>query len=271
MSTQIYGNPVYDEFLSPMDRSNVKEDTLTADQKFWRDNGYIIFRNAIDTEVLERYMQAREARKLGNGGWPNNHPFTDSAAVRDLVLHKPMMERIQKVIGYPIAVHFNLSGFTSTDRGWHQDDYMYSRTVMASGVAAWISLGNITEEMGPFEFVPGSHKWPWMRKWLVTRHLKSEVVDNPEGKYEFWAHYAEKYVNPACSRRIREMNAPRKVFMARPGDVLFWHGGLLHRGLPPIEPGIPRPSMIAHYLDPRRHDCGGNLQRAGNGEYYYSF
>jgi ectoine hydroxylase-related dioxygenase (phytanoyl-CoA dioxygenase family) len=39
--------------------------------------------------------------------------------------------------------------------------------------------------MGPFEFVPGSHKWAWMRKWLVTPHLKQEVLDNPEGKWEF--------------------------------------------------------------------------------------
>jgi ectoine hydroxylase-related dioxygenase (phytanoyl-CoA dioxygenase family) len=105
--------------------------------------------------------------------------------VRNLVLFKPMMQRIQQTIGYRIGVHFNLSGFTSTDRGWHQDDYMYARTVMASGVAAWIALDDVTTDMGPFEFVPGSHKWAWMRKWLVTPHLKQEVLDNPEGKWEF--------------------------------------------------------------------------------------
>jgi hypothetical protein len=45
---------------------------------------------------------------------------------------------------------------------------------------------------------------------------------------------------------------------------------LMHRGLPPIVPGIPRPAMISHYLDPRRHDCGGKLQ-VENGRYYYLF
>jgi hypothetical protein len=28
---------------------------LTEDQKFWRDNGYIIFRNGIDPDVVDRY------------------------------------------------------------------------------------------------------------------------------------------------------------------------------------------------------------------------
>lgn len=271
LAQQIRGNPVYDPFLPPLDRINVHEPSLTEDQKFWRDNGYIIFRNGIDPDVVDRYMAARQDMGLENRGWPNNHPFSDHRAVRDLVLFKPMMQRIQQTIGYRIGVHFNLSGFTSTDRGWHQDDYMYARTVMASGVAAWIALDDVTTDMGPFEFVPGSHKWAWMRKWLVTPHLKQEVLDNPEGKWEFWAHYAEKYVNPAVARKINEMGAERRVFMAKKGDVLFWHGGLLHRGLPPIHPGYPRPSMIAHYLDPRRHDCGGNLRISESGEFYYSF
>jgi hypothetical protein len=149
LAQQIRGNPVYDPFLPPLDRINVHEPSLTEDQKFWRDNGYIIFRNGIDPDVVDRYMAARQDMGLENRGWPNNHP--DHRAVRDLVLFKPMMQRIQQTIGYRIGVHFNLSGFTSTDRGWHQDDYMYARTVMASGVAAWIALDDVHTDMGPFE------------------------------------------------------------------------------------------------------------------------
>lgn len=271
MAQEFAGNSVYNPFLSPLDRSDVSITSLTPGQAFWRENGYIIFRGAIPENVLNNYLAARERHGLGLGGWPTLHPFSEHQEVRDLVLHKPMMKKIQDIIGYPVAVHFNLSGFTSTDRGWHQDDYMYDRTVMASGVAAWIALDDITLDMGPFEYVPGSHRWRWMRRGLVTPYLKSEVVNNPDGKYEFWAHYAEKYVNPAVSRKIIELGALRRVFMAKRGDVLFWHGGLIHRGLPPVTPGIPRPSMIAHYLDPRRHDCGGTLQRDDSGEFYHSF
>jgi hypothetical protein len=270
LSEPIYGSEVYDEFLAPLDRIAVEDANLSVEQAFWRRNGYIIFRNLVPSDVIDPYMEAREQNGLGIRGWPTLNPFADHAAVRALVLYPPLIEKIRRLIGYHVAVHFNLSHFTSTDRGWHQDDYMYSRTVMATNVAAWIALGDIATDMGPFEYVPGSHRWPWMRKWLVSSYLKPEVMDNPDGKYEFWAHYTEKYVDRAVARRIVETGADRRIFMARRGDVLLWHGGLMHRGLPPITPGIARPSMISHYLDPRRHDCGGQLQ-VEDGRYYYSF
>jgi hypothetical protein len=82
LAQQIRGNPVYDPFLPPLDRINVHEPSLTEDQKFWRDNGYIIFRNGIDPDVVDRYMAARQDMGLENRGWPNNHLFRPSRGAR---------------------------------------------------------------------------------------------------------------------------------------------------------------------------------------------
>jgi ectoine hydroxylase-related dioxygenase (phytanoyl-CoA dioxygenase family) len=40
---------------------------------------------------------------------------------------------------------------------------------------------------------------------------------------------------------------PRHEFLAKKGDVLFWHGMLLHGGAPVLRRGISRKSMVLHY------------------------
>ena len=38
------------------------------------------------------------------------------------------------------------------------------------------------------------------------------------------------------------------VFLARKGDVLFWHGMLIHGGAPITQPGTTRRSYVLHYI-----------------------
>ncbi len=51
----------------------------------------------------------------------------------------------------------------------------------------------------------------------------------------------EAYVDDVASRY------PREEFIARKGQVLFWHGMLVHGGAPVLRPGSTRKSMVLHY------------------------
>jgi ectoine hydroxylase-related dioxygenase (phytanoyl-CoA dioxygenase family) len=56
------------------------------------------------------------------------------------------------------------------------------------------------------------------------------------------AHAAyERWVDEAAARY------PRHEFLARKGDVLFWHGMLIHGGAPVLDPHATRKSMVLHY------------------------
>lgn len=263
------GEEIGDWRLPFLDRKTTRADGLTPDQKYWHEHGYIIFEKMIPGELIDRYLELRKRANLGRQGFPSIAAYDSFEEIRELSLYEPLMQRIESMLGYRLALHFNLSEFTSTERGWHQDDYMCDPLVAASGVAMWFALDDIHPDAGPFEFVPGSHRWPILRHQKVTKYLKPEVVENKDNTYEFWAHLAEYYVNPAYEAEMQRRNAKVKTFHARKGDVLIWHGGLVHRGSPPNNPAIDRPALISHYCDPNRHQVRGGVVKTHSTGYQY--
>lgn len=266
------GDEIGEERLPYLDRRDIDESALSADQRYWRENGYIIFKRCIPDELIERYLDLRRRANLGVLGFPHAAPYDSFKEIRDLNLYRPLMQRIENMLGYRVALHFNLSGFTSCERGWHQDDYMADPLVAASGIALWFAFDTIHPDSGPFEYVPGSHRWPIMRRPKVIKYLTKEAYENRDGTYEFWAHLAEYFVNPACVDYMRRRGVQHKAFLAERGDVLVWHGGLPHRASHRKNPNLVRPSLIAHYCDPNRHHVGGGtVVRHDNGQQYITF
>ncbi len=263
------GEELGEDRLPRLDRKAIDESKLTSDQKHWRQEGYVVFKNAVPDPLIDDYLDLRRRCGLGRQAFPSLAPYDSFEEIKALCLHEPLLARLNAMLGYKVALHFNLSAFTSTERGWHQDDYMSAPDVAASGVAIWFALGDIHPDAGPFEFIPGSHRWPIMRREKVARYLSDEAYKNPDGKYEFWAQLAEYYVNPACEAYIRERGARPETFLGKKGDVLVWHGGLMHRGSFPRNGDLERPALISHYCDPKRHPVhlGKLAKRSKNGRF----
>ena len=73
------------------------------------------------------------------------------------------MDKIEMLIGTPMGLNLALTGWRSTTRTWHQDDYLNPPYINCHYAAVWIALEDIDPDCGMFEFVPGSHKWPLTR------------------------------------------------------------------------------------------------------------
>jgi ectoine hydroxylase-related dioxygenase (phytanoyl-CoA dioxygenase family) len=139
-------------------------------------------------------------------------------------------------------LHLCLTGWVSTERGWHQDDYLNPPHVNSWYAAVWMALDDIHPDSGPFEYVPGSHRWPLMRGSKVRAHMPWRQAMLPN-----WPALSEEFVVPAIDAEITRRGAEIRQFIAKRGDVLIWHGRLLHRGSKPNRPGMPRKSLICHY------------------------
>jgi ectoine hydroxylase-related dioxygenase (phytanoyl-CoA dioxygenase family) len=83
-----------------------------------------------------------------------------------------------------------------------------------------------------------------VRQFLTEEELSRKA---PGTGINHWEKYAERFVNPAIDYEIQEFGQPVVPFMAKRGDVLVWHGRLIHRGAIPKVPGMERRSLIAHY------------------------
>ena len=230
-----------DDLLPPLDKREVDESRLTPDQKTWRDEGCLILRGFIPPEVIDPYCRLRE--KLGQpGGWRTATPYMHYPEIRDLGCYGPLTDKLKELISQDMGMHLNLTGWVSTERNWHQDDYLNPPFINSWYTAVWFALDKISADAGPFEYVPGSHKWRALRGQKVLERLTPKERTDPS-----WPKYSERILNPVFEEEIEKRGTKPRRFLADKGDVLIWHGRLAHRGSAAKVPGMQRKAFIAHY------------------------
>ena len=135
----------------------------------------------------------------------------------------------------PLAVQTMLYFKPAGARGQalHQDQY-YLRVRPGTCIAAWMAMDRCDEANGCLQVVPGSHKWPI----LCTSKADTELsftdvtVPIPEGQR----------IDPV---------------VMEPGDVLFFHGALVHGSLPNLSTDRFRRALIGHYIAGEAEQVGG--------------
>jgi ectoine hydroxylase-related dioxygenase (phytanoyl-CoA dioxygenase family) len=178
---------------------------------------------------------------------------------------------IADLVGESLGLHFNLSRFTSTERGWHQDEYLNPPETYGRYVAAWVAVDEIPEASGPFEFVEQSHKLPTVSREKVMPFLKQEYQLGYSNDYD-WSGHSAMFVNPAYFFKFTRQQSRIFRFLGKKGDVLLWHSRLIHRGAPPADRTVLRPGIIGHYSPIRSARWfGQDIRRYGAGGYYWNF
>jgi phytanoyl-CoA dioxygenase PhyH len=254
----------------PLDRRNVDESTLSERQRLWRRQGYLLLENFLPPDLIAAYVAVRE-KWPAPGGWGSPSPYMQVPEIRDLALHPPLLAVMRELFGADMVLHLNLTGFISTERDWHQDDYLNPPTTNGWYVATWMALDDIDPNSGPFEYVPESHRWPTLRgdrvrSFLPPMYARAAGLRNDHGH---WASWSEDYVARSVARQIEDTGLAPRQFLGKKGDVLLWHACVAHRGSRPLVPGTPRRALISHYTE-RTRMGGRQLMHPGGGRYLHS-
>lgn len=239
-----------DPLRPPLDRLAVDESKLSARQLFWRKNGYLLLENLIPHDLIEAYVAVRK-KWPHPGGYASPTPYMHIPQILDLSLYPPLLRAMEELLGGEMILHLNLTGWVSTERDWHQDDYLNPPVINGWYIASWMALDDIHPDCGPFQFVPGSHRWPTLRREKVRSFLPPLYAKaaGQQHDYGHWASWSQDFVAHACERQIKESGLPIEQLLAKKGDVLLWHACLVHRGSPPRVPGMPRMALISHYSE----------------------
>lgn len=114
----------------------------------------------------------------------------------------------------------------------HQDQY-YLRAMPGICLAAWLALDDCDEENGCMQVVPGSHRWPLLCTATAdtTQSFTDVTVPVPEG-------------------------VPIVPCEMQAGDVLFFHGLLVHGSYPNRSSDRFRRALIGHYLTGDSQEVG---------------
>ncbi len=227
-----------------LDQLSVDASRLTPEQAQWRRDGVVTLERFLPDDLIDAYIARRERENIV--GWVSPTPYEHVPELRALALYRPLTQLMRDLVGEEMMLHLALTGWISSERAWHQDDYLNPPGVNGWYAAVWMALDTIHPDSGPFEYFPGSHRWPLLRGAKVRAYMTDEDRAEPDSHIH-WPRITERYVLPAVEAEAARRATPIKQFLGKRGDVLIWHGRLMHRGRTPNVPLMERRSLITHY------------------------
>lgn len=163
------------------------------------------------------------------------------------LLHPRVLDVLQVLIGPDILAlqtMLFLKPPGKPGQGWHQDSY-YIPTHADTLCGAWIAIDDADEHNGAMWMAQGSQIEPVYPPRAGYGHGDKgigdisyvEGVSNPDDTENELAPIADRY--------------PQVLVTARPGDVVFFGGHVLHRSKANITPDKFRRAFVSHYCNAR--------------------
>ncbi len=206
----------------------------------WNEDGVVVLPRFLPEDLMQAYESCWLANNFDNpGGWQDPCPYMRFKPLADMLSYGPLQDEMINLLGEPAGLHLCLTGWRSTTRNWHQDSYLNPPHVGDFYVAVWIALENIHPDSGPFQYIPGSHRWPQVTRETIAPHVN---LNNP-----LWPTHSEAVLTPAFTAEIEKRGEPVVDYLPERGDVLLWHSRLVHRGSIPNDPNMERRAAIAHF------------------------
>ena len=185
-------------------------------------------------EVLALPAPTRARMRAASDWRIHGFHYVDAAAAR-LFHHRGLRALVSRLLGRAARPFAAINFMSGSQQHLHQDMAVFHIYPHDYLVGAWIACEDVAVESGPLVLHAGSHRagmFPGFRDYPQT-NLRTADAETTRA-YEAW-------VDAVAARH------PRDEFLAKKGDVLFWHGMLLHGGAPVLRRGISRKSMVLHY------------------------
>lgn len=261
---RIYSQPILD-FLR--DGVVILPQAIDADLLDRFDNDLAALPRLADTSLLhgmigidgkEEHYKARVLRNLTSLGVTDFreappglklndlHRYFESA--RALAFSAPIIRFMDELFGSEPGLIQSLTFWKSSEQGVHQDfSFVHHHNRVGHLAAAWIPLEDISPDAGPLVYYKGSHLLTQQQffDWGEGNVLASRDCDSQTARN--YGTYLEEL--------IQSQGWEPSVFLPRRGDLLIWHGALIHGGTPMRNPALTRRSYVCHYTAAAAHSA----------------
>ncbi|MCL5995803.1 MAG: phytanoyl-CoA dioxygenase family protein [Chloroflexi bacterium] len=251
-------------------RNPARYKVKVSEYRHYYRNGYLVVRNLLPPEDVEALKAFAMDLLHGRVMLPGLEPPPPNATLDELygrfsrihmlhranataekyLLHPRALDVLEALIG-PDVLALQTMLFLNPPgkggQGWHQDSY-YITTFPDVMIGVWMALDRADEENGCLWVIPGSHAEPIYPTpdRLHTVHAEEtfdnlDIVENVSNM--------DDSVN-TLSRVARQYPDPIPV-VVDPGDVVFFHGHLLHRSHRNRTQDRMRRAFVCHYTNAR--------------------
>lgn len=236
---------------------------------FWVEHGYLVVPGLIDADTIDAMWAAYETALAAGTFGPRRYVnAAETLDDRQLDPHLKVpeiaaMQRDPKVLawtdllfGRKTVPFQSIIGHAGSQQAAHSDSIHMTTYPLGYLVADWVALEDIGEDSGVLEYYPGSHRLPYL--------LSADVgIEAMEFKAKGHSVYHERY-EPAVRKVCEDAGFRKERFLAKKGDVLFWHANLVHGGGRRVDGDASRKALVCHYFAEGAvtyHDLSGNASR----------
>ncbi len=220
----------------------------------WLRHGYVVIEGMFDEDTLDAawqdYEDAIESGDLhpeqDHGARVDNplpgrvlNPHFKLEAFRSMLFDARACELVSMLFGAKALPFQTIAGHKGSEQKAHSDSIHMTTHPQGFLAANWIAFEDIRPDSGPLEFFPGSHRLPYT-------YSRDCGIALDEGRRGYEAYHA-KY-EPHIQGLIAQHQLKPEYFLARKGDVLFWHANLIHGGSPIANPATSRRALVCHYF-----------------------
>jgi hypothetical protein len=239
----------------------------------WRRDGFVVLEGFYDPGRLDGVWAAYE-RALAAGRIAPDAPGTETdplpgralnphfavpqidALLRDAAL----IELVSVLLGVEALPFQTIAGHKGSEQRAHSDAIHMTTYPLGYLAASWTAFEDIAPDSGPLVYYPGSHRLPY----VFADHVG---ISHQAFRERGYVEYHERY-EPRIAQLLDEHRLEPYHFAARKGDVLLWHGNLIHGGSPRQRPDSSRRALVCHYFARgcvTYHDLAGSRSHLHNG------
>jgi hypothetical protein len=167
------------------------------------------------------------------------HGFHWHSAAARKIFDNPEIARVASLImGEKADPTFTINFVYGSRQSLHQDTCVFHAVPPSAICGVWLACEDISPDSGPLVYYPKSQKEPLFPEFdnYPQTNLRTMPRENMQNYYDYVNSLAQKY--------------DRHQFLARKGDVLLWHGMLIHGGDEVRNPELTRKSYVCHYHPP---------------------
>jgi hypothetical protein len=192
-----------------------------------------------------------------------------SPVTRDFIFAPTLRSFLELIFERRALASQTLAFLRGSAQTHHMDTFYVPYSLPMQFVASWIALEDVAAGAGELSYLVGSHKLP---EHLLMGEYKSvfEVL-RMKLATDHYGPAAEYESQLAAAAKAHGM--AQQTFIAKRGDVLLWHPGLAHGGMP-ISQQRTRKSVVTHYcpkeVAPLFWEHGKSLVRSHQGQAYYT-
>ncbi len=158
-----------------------------------------------------------------------------SEAGSHIMMHPTIIRMLTLIFGEPVIAMQSLLFEYGSEQHLHQDFPYVHSTIPSHLIGGWVACEDADEENGSLLYYPGSHRIP-----LFDFGNGSVLYKNDDPKK---IDAFEKYLAKECAK----LPAKPQILRAKKGDVLLWHGALVHGGSMTQKKERTRRSFVTHY------------------------